>query len=46
MNLEVGGMHHPAETGKEGEHRFLGTPDYLAPECIIGAGQEPTVDWV
>jgi hypothetical protein len=45
--LAVEGVgHHATDHGKEGEHRFLGTPDYLAPECILGAGQEPTVDWV
>lgn len=26
--------------------KFLGTPDYLAPECILGLEQEPSVDWV
>lgn len=25
--------------------RFVGTPDYLAPESIIGSGQDDMVDW-
>lgn len=26
--------------------RFVGTPDYLAPESILGLGQDASVDWV
>ena len=30
-----------------GEHKFVGTPDYLAPETILGlSGDDSTVDWV
>jgi len=25
---------------------FVGTPDYLAPESILGLGQDSSVDWV
>ncbi|VDB90147.1 unnamed protein product [Peniophora sp. CBMAI 1063] len=29
-----------------GEHKFVGTPDYLAPETILGlSGDDSTVDW-
>ena len=29
------------------EHKvFVGTPDYLAPESILGLGQDSSVDWV
>ena len=27
-------------------NNFVGTPDYLAPESILGTGQGPSVDWV
>lgn len=27
-------------------NKFMGTPDYLAPESILGLGQDATVDWV
>ena len=26
--------------------KFVGTPDYLAPESILGLGQNSSVDWV
>lgn len=26
--------------------KFIGTPDYLAPESILGLGQDASVDWV
>ncbi|KAI9338389.1 hypothetical protein DFJ73DRAFT_763168 [Zopfochytrium polystomum] len=32
------------EDGKDGK-RFVGTPDYLAPESILGMGQDRSVDW-
>jgi hypothetical protein len=28
------------------EKTFAGTPDYLAPESILGLGQDASVDWV
>ena len=29
------------------DQKFVGTPDYLAPESILGiSGDDPTVDWV
>ena len=28
------------------KNNFVGTPDYLAPESILGLGQDTTVDWV
>lgn len=30
----------------EANQRFVGTPDYLAPESILGLGQDASVDWV
>ncbi|KAI8904292.1 kinase-like domain-containing protein, partial [Gorgonomyces haynaldii] len=30
---------------REHKNNFVGTPDYLAPECIVGYGQGPSVDW-
>ena len=27
------------------EHRIFGTPDYLAPEILLGTGHGPEVDW-
>ncbi|RKP04689.1 kinase-like domain-containing protein, partial [Thamnocephalis sphaerospora] len=31
--------------GKSGPKAFVGTPDYLAPESILGTGQDDMVDW-
>lgn len=31
---------------KEQKSNFVGTPDYLAPETILGTGQGTSVDWV
>jgi len=33
------------ETGVKAEQAFVGTPDYLAPESILGTGQDAAVDW-
>lgn len=30
----------------EKKSKFVGTPDYLAPESILGIGQDSCVDWV
>lgn len=30
---------------EEQEHRIFGTPDYLAPEILLGTGHGPEVDW-
>lgn len=30
---------------RDGHRRFVGTPDYLAPETINGSGQDDMVDW-
>jgi serine/threonine protein kinase len=27
-------------------NKFVGTPDYLSPESILGIGQDASVDWV
>ncbi|KAJ1969919.1 rim15, signal transduction response regulator [Dispira parvispora] len=32
-------------TGKDPDGRFLGTPDYLAPELILGTSDDHEVDW-
>jgi serine/threonine-protein kinase RIM15 len=33
--------------GTPGEQKFVGTPDYLAPETILGLrGDDAAVDWV
>ena len=32
-------------TFEEEENRFLGTPDYLSPECILGISRDVCVDW-
>ena len=31
---------------EQNEKVFAGTPDYLAPESILGIGQDTSVDWV
>ena len=37
----------PGGSGTPGEQKFVGTPDYLAPETILGLrGDDATVDWV
>lgn len=28
------------------QQKFVGTPDYLAPESILGIGMDAGVDWV
>jgi serine/threonine protein kinase len=30
----------------KGQKKLVGTPDYLAPESILGLGQGTSVDWV
>ena len=39
---------HSSPGGKpSGEQKFVGTPDYLAPETILGLrGDDAAVDWV
>ncbi|ORY51045.1 kinase-like protein, partial [Rhizoclosmatium globosum] len=37
------GRQHMENAGKE--KAFVGTPDYLAPESILGMGQDASVDW-
>lgn len=47
-----GSMDHSgtAGAGKSGgtgpEKTLVGTPDYLAPESILGIGQDASADWV
>jgi len=37
----------PGGSGPTGEQKFVGTPDYLAPETILGLrGDDAAVDWV
>lgn len=31
--------------GGDGDDELLGTPDYLAPELLLGTGHDETVDW-
>ncbi|ORY94239.1 hypothetical protein BCR43DRAFT_461749 [Syncephalastrum racemosum] len=35
----------PAENTNDSPRNAVGTPDYLAPESILGTGQDATVDW-
>jgi serine/threonine protein kinase len=34
------------DDNQENNEKFVGTPDYLAPESILGLGQDSSVDWV
>jgi serine/threonine protein kinase len=34
------------DSGDARKGNFVGTPDYLAPESILGLGQSTAVDWV
>lgn len=40
---------HPAgakpDSSKEEKRKAVGTPDYLAPELLLGTGHGPEVDW-
>lgn len=37
----------PGGSTPPGEQKFVGTPDYLAPEAILGLrGDDAAVDWV
>lgn len=36
----------PSEKEKPADKKMVGTPDYLAPESILGLGQGVSVDWV
>ena len=39
--------HSPGAGTPPGEQKFVGTPDYLAPESILGiSGDDAVVDWV
>lgn len=42
------GVSQPMSTGSGlvGSNKFVGTPDYLAPESILGIGMDAAVDWV
>ena len=44
----VSGTSGLSSRGREaaGEKKFVGTPDYLAPESILGIGMDAGVDWV
>ncbi|KAL8951124.1 MAG: hypothetical protein Q9222_002868 [Ikaeria aurantiellina] len=55
-NASVTSMHSPPQTGmlpppmalfdpEDQNRRFVGTPDYLAPETINGLGQDEMSDW-
>lgn len=35
-----------ASKSDAGHKHFVGTPDYLAPESILGIGMDEMVDWV
>lgn len=40
------GYIYPTENAINSPRNAVGTPDYLAPESILGTGQDATVDWV
>lgn len=42
---QASSAHPTAQTGTASPH-FVGTPDYLAPESILGIGMDAGVDWV
>jgi serine/threonine protein kinase len=42
----LGGRLAEQVEGSRDSKKFVGTPDYLAPESILGLGQEASVDWV
>ncbi|KAI9001740.1 hypothetical protein BC832DRAFT_141408 [Gaertneriomyces semiglobifer] len=46
-NLSTGSEVHDYQSGSNvpDSQRFVGTPDYLAPESILGLGQGSSVDW-
>jgi serine/threonine protein kinase len=37
---------HRSKASDAGHKHFVGTPDYLAPESILGIGMDEMVDWV
>ena len=37
--------HRNSSNGRKGKKRAVGTPDYLAPELLLGTGDGPEVDW-
>lgn len=39
------GLTRPPVQGEAQSHRAVGTPDYLAPELLLGTGHGPEADW-